>query len=125
LHGFEKGDLGGEAGEWGAMAGGLIVPELEMGLVGAGVALAEVGGDAAVAALEGLAVFKLDVALPIGAGFLLAKGDKEDGATLGGGEGGESLSRSEMRRRREPWRKGTWERAVGRSVVTPSLLGQA
>ena len=38
LHGFEEGGFGGDAGEEGAVAGGLFAPELEVGVVGALVA---------------------------------------------------------------------------------------
>jgi hypothetical protein len=89
LHGVEEGGFGGDAGEEGAVAGGLFAPELEVGVVGAVVAGLQFGGDAATAALGGLAVFEVDIAIPVGFGFVEGGGSEDEGAALGGGEEGE------------------------------------
>lgn len=83
LHGFQERRFGGDASEQGPVAGGLLAPELEVGVVGAEVARFEFGCDAATAALGGFTVFKIDVAIPVGFGFIESGRSEDEGAALG------------------------------------------
>jgi hypothetical protein len=69
LHGGDEAGFGRNAGEKGVVPRGLVAPELEMGVVGALVAVFDFRSDAAAAAGGGLAVFEVDVAIPVGAGL--------------------------------------------------------